>query len=202
MGRRLQVVDVIVSVYKTGGDYNLEYVKRLSESVVHTGLPFVCLSDDKGAAEYGEHIPLAHNWRGWWSKIELFKSLRSALYFDLDTVIKGDISELVKHSHKFTMLSDLNIKNSNPTSGVMAWNGDYSRIYSSFNPENMTRYDNRRPALGDQGYIAEYVVPERFQTIFPDMFTSYKWGTEDQKKKANVICYHGKPRPHETGWAI
>lgn len=200
------MVEVVACVYKTGGDYSLEYVKRLRDGVKkNCNRPFVCLSDDFGAKEYcDEYIPLVNGWDGWWSKIELFNNFDSALYFDLDTVINGDIQELCDYDHKFTMLSDFNKKNTRPASGVMAWNGDYRYIYDRFSMNLTKKYSAKNNLWGDQGYINDVLDkdPDRFQDIFPSRFASYKWDRPIKKRKASVVCYHGKPRPHETGWKV
>lgn len=199
------MVDVVACVYKTGGDYSLEYVKRLYDGVrANCDKPFVCLSDDDGAKEYcDEYIPLANGWHGWWSKIELFHHLQSALYFDLDTVIKGNIQNLCDFDHRFTMLSDFNKRNHSPASGVMAWNGDYKSIYDRFDIKIADKYKTRLK-WGDQSYISDSLDhdPDRFQELFNNTFASYKWDRPTRKRRASVVCYHGKPRPHETGWKI
>ena len=42
----------------------------------------------------------------------------------------------------------------------------------------------------------------RWQDILPGMVVSYKAHQLVERKAASVTCYHGQPKPHETGWAI
>lgn len=196
------MVKAVVCVYKSGGDYSLEYVRRLGESVKkYSNKPFVCLSDIQKAADLCDLlIPLQNNWPGWWSKLELFIHLKSALYFDLDTVLNGSIQDLCDYPHKFTMLKDFNSRNTRPTSGIMAWNGDYTYLADEFDMSRVSKYSR----YGDQAYISDYLKfnPDLFQLLFPVKFASFKWSSVDDKKLADVICYHGKPRPHQTGWIL
>ena len=198
--------DVTVAcVLRSGGCYTPEYVERLRDGVAkHLAIPhrFVCLSDVDVPCE---RIPLVTEWRGWWSKLELFRPgllKGQVLYFDLDTVIHGDITPLAVHPHKFTMLSDL-LAPARLASGVLAWDGDYSHLFKLWHPRLEPRY-RTASRWGDQGWIAEKLgcVPGRFQGQFPGMFASYKASTPQQKAAASVVCFHGQPRPHEVGWQV
>ena len=53
-----------------------------------------------------ETIPLQHDWPGWFAKFELFRPdiEGDLLYFDIDTVITGDLKQL--EVGQTTMLSD------------------------------------------------------------------------------------------------
>lgn len=183
----------VACVYRTGRVYSAEYVKRLKDCVDKhlNGHNFVCLSDVDVPCE---RIPLSRSWGGWWSKIELFRLKGKVLYFDLDTVIKGDLAEIAEYPHQFTMLTDFYFPEL-LASGVMAWDGDYSHIYREFD------IDADHPGRGDQGYIATKVKPERFQDLFPEQFVSRK---RPKKRNDNerVVCFHGDPRPHTVGWEV
>lgn len=183
----------VACVYKTGGVYSPEYVKRLKEGVdKHLfGHDFVCLSD---ADVPCDRIPLENDWAGWWSKIELFRLKGKVLYFDLDTVITGDLTEIAEYPHKFTMLSDFYYPEK-LASGVMAWDGDYSRIYTEY--EHGSQY----PGHGDQGYISSKVKADRFQDIFGRQIVSRK-RPNMRNSNERVVCFHGDPRPHTVGWRV
>lgn len=190
----------VACVLRSGGCYTPEYVRRLREGVEkHLPVPhtFVCLSD----VDVPGRIPLENDWHGWWAKIELFRLRGKVLYFDLDTVINGDLTEIATYPHKFTMLRDFN-RPSFYASGVMAWEGDYSHLYTGFDLERCGKY-GRLPLWGDGGYIQDHLMKantpvEFFQDLFPGQIVSYK--KELNRAEARVVCYHGKPRPHETGW--
>lgn len=192
-------------VYKTGGDYSLEYVRRLASSGARHGVKdIVCLSDDPAVSRYCEHIQLVHGWPGWWSKLELFKHLKSALYVDLDTIINGSLSAMLSHPHRFTMLKDFN-GSGKGASGVMAWNGDYRYLADLFTPDRIPEYSQGGIKWGDQDWINDHLShrPEFLQDLFPGAIVSRKWERNRRARvRASLVCYHGKPRPHECRWRI
>lgn len=193
------MIENIAFVYKNGGDFTLEYVKRLVDAVnVHCTIPvnIYCLSNDSDVSEFCNHIPLKHDeWFKWWAKLELFENFENCLYFDLDTIIRGDIAPLLKYDHHFTMLEDFYYPEFT-ASGVMAWKGDFRYLAERYNPELETKYLR----TGDQGWINDnlQVVPERFQKLFPGVLGSYKAGYNG----CGVVCFHGIPRPHSVRWVI
>lgn len=180
----------VACVLRSGGEYTPEYVERLKAGVDAnlTGHEFVCLSD----MDAPNRIPLETNWPHWWAKLEVFRLKGKVLYFDLDTVIHGSIQAFADYPHRFSMLRDF-YKPDVLQSGVMAWDGDYSHLYRLPDTRRYTQW----PRLGDGAYIREHVEAEALQDLFPGMFRSYKAGGEGV-----VTCYHGRPKPHETGWAI
>lgn len=188
-------------VYKTGGVYTREYVRRLYEGVKkHSGINLKVLSDDKGiATEFLRHDDVS----GWWAKLELFRVAKGpTLYFDLDTVVHGDIVPLVRevHRHEMIMLQDFTVPKEFG-SGLMGWRNDMSHIYEAFreDPIQISQRYVSRPFFGDQDFIRDNAsVPiEKWQTHLPGLIGSYKVG----HKGSAVTCYHGSPKPHETGWA-
>lgn len=186
---------LVACVLKSGGPYTPEYVERLKHGVDRNldGHQFVCLSDVDVPCD---RIPLAHDFPGWWSKIELFRLCGPVLYFDLDTVITADISEIAGYEHRFTMLRDFS--KGCPASGVMAWTGDYSYLLDDFCLSKIHRY----PGHGDQGYIGSRLKKiEYFQDLFPGQIVSRKQ-PEHRNSNERVVCFHGDPRPHVVGWEV
>lgn len=196
-------MDNIALVYKTGGEYTPEYVNRLAGALEPYGL-VTCLTDHDGPLRCPT-LPLQCGWPGWWSKMELFARFRvgRTVYFDLDTVITGDISPLFRLYGPFYMLADF-YKPNRRGSGVMVWNGDHVGLFDQFRPvQHMKEY--RTPAKwGDQQFIYDHLrsEPGALQNACPGLIASYKAGTAAEKLRAGVVCYHGKPRPHETGWQV
>ena len=123
----------VACVLRSGGDFDAEYVSKLQAGVArnltlrHT---FLCLSDCEVPCA---RMPLETDWPGWWAKIELFRLVGTVLYFDLDTVITGNLDEIASYPHTFTMLNDVG-RYTRPMSGVMAWDGDYLQLYRDFSP--------------------------------------------------------------------
>lgn len=99
----------VVCVLKSGGLYTLDHVMRL-EAMVSRHLTdygdFVCVTDIPGNDSKVQWLKLAHNWTGWWSKLELFRGNlfvenTRILYFDLDTVIVGSLKEIAARKEPF-----------------------------------------------------------------------------------------------------
>lgn len=199
----------VATVLRSGGTYGPEYAERIADGLSRhlPGARLVCLTDTPDAvAHCCDPVPLAHDWPGWWAKIELFRPglfTGPTLYLDLDTIIVGDLREIaaVAVVHPFTMLSDF-FQPARPASGVMAWHGDWSSIYDAFAADPVgTMRGCRTPACwGDQGFIARHVTPARWQDLLPGQIQSRK--VPGDRTAARLCCYHGSPKPHETGWRV
>lgn len=165
---------------------------------------FVCLTDTQ--IDGIETLPLKDNLPGWWSKMELFREFDDAFYLDLDTVITGDLSELVSHPHKFTALRNFSSKPNNKRmgSGVMAWRGDYRFLYDAFmkDPRKVMNEFVVSHRWGDQGFISERLEGsfDRFQDLFPGQIVSQKTDMKNNvlPPDARIVCFHGKPKPWDV----
>lgn len=185
----------IACVLKSGGEYNVSHVETLQAMV--PSRPFVCLSDNPAVPGY---VPLEHGWPGWWSKLELFKLPGPVLFFDLDTVVTGDIDELILTipKHDFLILRDVyrgKIRQSAMQSSIMGWRGDMSYVYDAFvkNADYWMKslrsdQDFFETAIGDATY---------WQDVLPGALVSFKVDVQGRgvPKDAKVIFFHGQPRP-------
>ncbi len=190
----------VICVLKTGSFYNNDYVEKLRGGVArYLTLPynFWCLTDDE---EVDEEIviPLQHSWPGWWSKLEVFRDFRGhTLFIDLDTIIVGSLDELVSHKGPFISIHGF-YRSHMFNSGFMSWTEDFSHIYKSFsdNVEVMMEGKNDQQVIGSM--LESYVT---FQETFPGQVVSYKVhcrGLGKLPPNVRVVCFHGKPRPHEV----
>ena len=210
-----------VCVLKSGGDYELEHVGHIQDMLdrhVKETHRLILLTDLDVASEI-MIIPLVYDLPKWWSKLEMFRLVGACIYFDLDTVITGEINGLIESvsgtDEKFIMLKSF--KRKRFMSGVMAWNGNYSFILHEFLKERTsgtfkqrTReggpqaiIDNRA-FVGDQDWIAnclrahkEVVTP--LQNIQRGV-CSYKHNLMKAKElpeNTSIVCFHGSPRPFE-----
>lgn len=200
MASEATVIATVALVYRSGGEYFPEYVRRLALSAKRHGAhDIVCLSDDPRVRGWCDHIPLETNFPGWLAKLELFKLPGPIVYFDLDTVIRRSIRPILEHDHRFTMLDDF-YNLGRPASGVMAWSGSHRHIFDRFTHDHIPDYRHLRPHGGDGGWIVKHAGDvEIMQDLFPNMIASYKVGGV---KNPAVVCFHGRPRPHHVGWDI
>lgn len=201
----------ILCVLKSGGAYRPKYVQVLKQAVekrLKVEHEFICLTDIPEQIDFECRTEkLQNNLPGWWSKIELFRHTGPCIYLDLDTLLLGSLDKLAKEvescvvksdakRHMF-MLTPFN-KNQKWASGVMAWSGDFTDIYKGISLHWVNKF------RGDQNYIAHKlegkVTPTPIQA-FVDVL-SYKHHCTDKKpRKACIVCFHGKPRPHQAdGW--
>lgn len=199
----------IVCVLKSGGDYDLEYVLNLKEMVrlVMMDNPYVfeCFTDFPEADFPTDMLvtPLREDLPGWWSKIEIFKLMGPTIYLDLDTALfgVGCLDRIVHNLHMgprmFMMLKAFN-PDREWASGIMAWNSYWGDQLSS-------RFSmvGRKAEDWDQDYIAPRVGPDvRAIQIYANV-KSYKrhvrTDPEWYKDGPQIVCFHGRPRPHEVG---
>lgn len=201
----------IACVYKPGNGFTDEYVYRLREGVAkHCQAPhrFVVLTNQR--FEDFETVRLSRNVPGWWNKLDLFREGLfdgQVVYFDLDTMIVGDITGIATTPQDFAMLRDFYGKH-RVNSGVMVWDAtrDWGRLYREFTPARIPEYSETQEKWGDQGWISDHlpVEPARLQDLFPGQIVSYK---ADVRRKtlpadARVVCFHGRPRPSQIGWSL
>ena len=202
----------VICVLKSGGDFTEDYVRKLFASIQrHSStedMEFICLTDLKIDSPFFRTEPLLNNYPGWWSKVEVFRpkltKAEMCVYIDLDTVILGDISDLLQHKVKdtFSALLPWNEKNrasGNFASGIMRWQTSlYHFLYDEFQKHDKDTF------LGDQQYFSSLMMERGYpwsplQQFFPGIY-SYKRNVRNGRvlRDARIICFHGKPRPHEV----
>lgn len=189
-----------------------QYVNTLFDMVKRT-LPggvifrFVCITDDpKDLHEGIETIALPKDIEGWYGKLFMFKrglfpDGERLIYFDLDTIIWSSINEIIRYEGDFATLEDFYFPE-RVGPAVMMWRagGPASAIWQQW-------VDQGRPesSLGDLTWINELDGGEfarradKLQALFPDAFVSFKRDCAPMPPKgARVVCFHGRPRPHEA----
>ena len=198
----------VACVYKTDPDTSLsaEYVHRLEENVrAHTTRPFkfVCLTD---ADDVGcETIPLTEKLARQWSKLELFKPHFDGrvIYFDIDTIIVRNIDKLMDYAGDVAMLHCWKHE-WKWASGIMAWNIPLPCVLPT--PDERARIEVA-PKRGDQKFISMKLARagheiDRVRDIVNAI--SYRWHVKGKgvPEDADIVCFHGGPRPHEIGWKL
>lgn len=186
---------IVLCVYTPGGDYTEEHVALLKKQIPE----ILCLGTD---------IPLKNEWLGWWAKMELFRPdiKRDILFFDLDTIITGGI-EKYKTLSKTHVLSDFFYPEISIGSGMMfIKHEDKAEIWKEWTRDYKSHISRFR---GDQNFLNQFLMKsKKFQDVFPGEILSYKknlvqscqfYDGQYQKEDANVICFHGTPRPWDAG---
>lgn len=167
---------------------------------------FVCFTDDP--ARYSDPIQqraLPEGLQGWFNKLYLFKSglfpeNELVLFLDLDTLIIDSLEPLLQYSGNFAILRDF-LREGGYGSGVMLWRAGYAtQLWDTYEAAGFPTV-----AGGDQSWV-EQKGPRHadiLQDLFPDLFVSFKAHcAAGVPPRAAVVCFHGRPRPHEvtTGW--
>ena len=191
-----------------------EYVTKLFDGVArHLKAPWrgVCLTDDPSTlppdiapieAEIGP--------QGWWHKLNLFspgafEPGERVLFFDLDTIITGNIDEIASYRGPFGILQDV-YHQEHFGSSVMAWEaGTVNHIW-----DNWLAYGSPMGDVnGDQRWTESQMAGRKFdlwQDLFPRQICSFKKDARPINRLpvgCRVLLFHGQPRPHASGaeWA-
>jgi len=216
--------------------YDWSYVDKLYNSLCRNLTPKVRMHV---YTESTRHVPepyIRHNleeWEGvrgpkrsWWYKIQLFNPIHmlsdqgQMLYFDLDTVIVGNIDWLWNvNRDRFWAARDFQylMKSSRwkINSSVMWFDPlKYSYVFKEFDIKQIVN-NARCPWHGDQDYIFSKVKDD-VNYYSTDQIVSYRWqvkegGFDFRYRKpinpgaestipgtASVLIFHGNPKPHEV----
>jgi hypothetical protein len=199
----------VLCVMRSGGDYDGSWVEKLRNSVARNlSKPhaFKCLSDVDVPCE---RIPLKHNWPGWWSKIELFRSgvvEGPTIYFDLDIVITGPIDGIADIPCDFAATQNF-WDHGMMNSSIMWFSGDNvpHGVYSKFARQAdayIAHHDRNKdgPYVGDQAFIWDTLGRDvEFINDYFEHIHSYKMHCKSGLPKDSAIaCFHGHPRPSEV----
>lgn len=199
---------------KWGTKYGSEYVNRLYAGVKrHTTIPFNfhCFTEkpDDINSEVIIHPLLDNKIDGWWNKLYLFSNeidITGRIFFiDLDTLIVGNIDEIMKHNKDFVVLRDFykaerDIKATNIGSGLMSFEAHkYCSIWDTFIKDPQKIIKSMRP-FGDQNWIQKQNIQHaRWQDLFPEQVVSFKVHCANGlPNNARIICYHGAPSIPES----
>ena len=185
---------VTVACVRVGTKYSSDSVLRLRNGVsryLDTPHEFICLTDSPIDGVECEVISGALP--GWWSKLELFRLERPLLYFDLDTVIVGDLTRLTEWQG-FGICKDAYLPGFN--SSVMKLSGNEGRVWEKFRPGIMGLM------RGDQDWL-NLVMPDA-RTFPREWFPSFK-ALDDLSKPPNdamAVLFHGFPKQSQisSGW--
>jgi hypothetical protein len=192
-------------VLRSGGDYLPEHVEALAYQVKkHSTIEyeFICLTDHPEPISGATCIPLEKNYPGWWSCVELYRLQGPVVAVGVDTMIRGNIDGLFRliqasSEKEFWMIRAF--KNPrNTISGILGWNGDWSRLYKDFKWEEV-----KRRLRGDEDYVnvqlKKYKVnPGKIQDAFPGVYSFKRHCVNGIPEDCSVLVFHGQPRPFKV----
>jgi hypothetical protein len=206
------MADPIVACVRVGTKFGFEYVTKLRNMVArHMPVPytFVCLTDMPEICEGAIFINIAAaDLPGWWSKMVLFepawRGSSQIVYFDLDTVIIGDLTPLTVVPDEFTILASPVRMHSNPgypckyNSSVMTIAGGRCGFMWERFDKHRSRLMLEHDRYGDQKAIEElYPDAGILNRIMPhEFFLNYRDLTSHQPKRASVVNFGGPNKPH------
>lgn len=203
---------IVLTVLRSSDEYTpekVQIVKGMVERNLTIPHEFICLSDVEIPGV--KTIPLVHNWKGWYAKMELFRPdlpKGPKLYLDLDTAIVSNMDSVVEGAASsgkpFVILRDFYrgvIEPFSMGSGFMYWNMDYSHIFTWYqkNPIEIRG--------GDQVILERLLNPKSvgFWQDITEKVCSFKVHVKPLgyvDPKYSVVCFHGKPRPWDSSQTI
>lgn len=213
----------VACVLRSGGDFRPEHVSALHAGVMHwwpagTPVRFVVLTDRLQPKTPGVTWQFVPGMRAkWWAKMELFAAQQDALgdilYFDLDTMVVGDLTEIVHaavSSDCPILLRDF-YHPERAQSGMMylphRWR---PAVYAAWMECCATPAKDQFRGDGEFLHSVWHTVAARWQDLLPHQVVSYKVHVRQRMDRgqelpeaARVVCFHGIPRPWTSRlWAL
>lgn len=196
---------------KWGKKYGPEYVNRLYAAIARNttmAFKFHCFTEDSAGInpDVVIHDLPFKNLEGWWNKLYLFSKempiTGRIFYVDLDTVITGNLDQLMTHNTGFVVLRDFYTglargleTQDNVGSGLMSWEaGNHTHLWETFIANPSGAINEMRPH-GDQKWVQRHQIDRLYwQDLFPNQVVSFKVHCrEGLAQDARLICYHGNP---------
>jgi len=200
---------------KWGHKFSNDYVNKLFRGIIHNtskSFIFSCFTDN--AQGFDENInapPLPMNVGTWFNKIslyneELYSGKNQIFFFDLDTVITGNLDEIFEYRGDFMILRDF-YRAKGYGSGLMSWRPPaVNHMWTAYTQGTTC------PG-GDQGWSEiHYPNADIWQEQYPEQIISYKIHIRDGGRQrvhnftqhpgtlesSRIVCFHGKPMPHDV----
>ena len=188
-----------------GNKFSVDYVYKLKAMVERNTTVehrFVCLTDRTIPNVICR--PILPGQEGWWNKMQLFDPRHMlgyrVVYFDLDTIITGNIDWLLQYQGSFMGIEDVGAVNAHQPylknklqSGVLAFDARANdHIWTSFMMQSDIIYEKYR---GDGEYLNDTVTRrDLLQHLHPGKLKSYKYQVYPNNiGDASIVCFHGRP---------
>ncbi len=199
---------VIFCCVKAGTAYGPEYVNNLAQMIARNitqDFKLYCLTDDpQGLDERIDVIPLPDDLEKWWGKLYLFKpglfpKGERICFFDLDTVILGNLDEILTYDGPFATLIDFYWPHLLGPA-MMLWKaGENTKVWDEWVAQEKPRHP-----MGDLWWIntlddGKFAnKADRLQWLFPYQFVSFKVHCNPNPHElAKVVIFHGHPKPSD-----
>jgi hypothetical protein len=158
---------------------------------------------------YEVYIHTESDWPGWWGKLKVFtQHTGPTLWIDIDCAVIGNLDRLVA---KGTRGGDLVAAKNWAQSGhggiqssVVYWE-DLTWLLDDFDESNICWPPEKRtgPFWGDQEFLTHLRDRGKLHhaEFDPQNILSYKYhcrGRSILHAETSVVCFHGKPDPHEV----
>ncbi len=187
-----------------------EYVTKLLDGFNrylpnYLGVRYVCLTDDPSSVpSYADAISGPPELTGWWIKMAMFKpgmfkAGERIIACDLDTIITGDLTDIVAYDGDFAALSDPYHPH-RLSSSLMMWRAEYlDHVWDEWNAAG--RPKEQFGVFGDGACIEHYHPDcDRLQTLCPGQIASYKADCRVPGRMppdTRILFFHGRPKPHD-----
>lgn len=229
MDPQIKTIDCACVIH--GDAYSWDYVEKLYNMLSRHLTPKVRLHvytevEREVPDLYIKHIlepwAITRPGRAWWYKMQLFNTEHHAgplLYFDLDTVIVGNIDWICQQpTTYFWAPQDFKYlwrpMHFGLNSSVMWWDTRrYQYVWELFNQQELAQ--NMQKYHGDQDFISTTIPENQRRFLDQDLILSWRWqcldgGYNFDKKRhltpgtgtyfpdsARVLIFHGKPKPDQ-----
>lgn len=203
----------ITTVLKTSERYTADWVdimKSCLERYMTTDFQFVPLSDFDHTYS---HIQFEQDNPGFWNKIELFRPglwNTPVLFLDLDTVITGDLTDIIQccHGKEFLMFRGNPSKKdgvSYPSSPVMYWEKCPTELWRIWNSQDAQHWYKKYSGgrFGDQAFIRDHCKFELIQDCMPAGVDYFCTDRHNYTSNTRLIILGGpSKKPDTSQWAV
>jgi len=191
----------IVLVLRKGRGFGERDVELLARHIRRTtpDANIICLANIPIRIEGVEYVPMFNNWNKWWCRMELYspslKHFRPFLYVDLDTVVLGDLNNIINaipDKKMYIPLEDFYQKGKLAT-GLLWMPRDNPKINQVWIEWLKARCPDTEKRM--DYFLREVIEPDAFWQQITDQVISFKPKGKQLQEKPNksVVCFHGKP---------
>lgn len=198
----------IITLFKENPEWKPSYVYNLHKSLEkNLTIPFnfICLTDSNKLEIINtiklDPLPIAIP--GYWYKIQLFKQTftNPCLFFDLDTIIKGNFDSMISdlNGQTFSMILSP-FRSKAHSSCIMWWQGDHRYLWEYFKKDPIAceeKYKKNKSftSYGDQKFISDNTNHTLIQDIISNPQYINRLRKKESTDSAKILICSGNRRP-------